>query len=131
MMEKNWKKELARDALAFGSILFYFIVIIRAIIGKYMPFVYQLLIALGILILLSFIIKNANAHIARAVPLVAFTSLFYKDNLFTFFAVLLFVFMLFAAVYIKIKKKEIFNGIVVGILASLAAYYLSNFWVLI
>ena len=130
-MKKNWKKELARDAIAFGSILFYLIVIIRAIIGEHMAFVYQTVIALIILAALSFIIKNANQHIARAVPLAVFTSLFYKDGLFTFFAVLLFVFMLFAAVYIKIKKKEVFSGIAVGIWASLAAYYLSNFWVLI
>ncbi|MAE42244.1 hypothetical protein CMO93_00610 [Candidatus Woesearchaeota archaeon] len=126
-MNKNWKKEIARDSLAFGSILFYFIVIIRAIIGEYMPFVYQLLIAISILIILSFIIKNANHHIARAVPLVAFTSLFYKDNLFTLFAVLLFVFMLVAAIYIKEKKEVIVKGVILGVVAALGAYYLSSF----
>lgn len=125
-MEKNWKYGIARDAIAFGSILFYFIVIIRAIIGEYMPFVYQLLIALSILILLSFIIKNANHHIARAVPLIVFTSLFYQDNLFTLFAVLLFVFMLGAAVYIKEKKEVIVKGIILGVVAALGAYYLNS-----
>jgi len=125
-MEQNWKKELARDAMAFGSILFYAIVIIRAIIGKYMPFVYQLLIALAVLVILSFVIKKANHHIAKAIPLVVFTSLFYKDDLFTIFTVLLFVFMLGSAYYIKIKKIEIFNGILIGLIASLVGYYLSS-----
>ena len=124
-MEKDWKREIARDAIAFGSILFYLIVIIRAIIGEHMAFVYQTVIALIILVILSFIIKNANQHIARAVPLVIFTSLFYKDNLFTLFAVLLFAVMVISAFYIKEKKEAIVKGIILGLIAALTAYYLS------
>lgn len=126
-MEKSWKKRVARDAVAFGSILFYLIVIIRAIIGKHMPFVYQVVIALVILAILSFIIKNTNAHIARAVPLVVFTSLFYKDNLFTLFAVLLLIVMVISAFYIKEKKEAIVKGIVLGIFASVVSYYMVSF----
>lgn len=125
MMEKSWKKETARDAMAFGSILFYLIVIIRAIIGEHIAFVYQVVISLVVLAILSFIIKKANHHIARAVPLVVFTSLFYQDNLFTLFAVLLFLAMLISAFYIKEKKKAIFNGVISGVIASLAGYYLA------
>ncbi len=125
-MEKDWKHEIARDSMAFGSILFFLIVIIRAIIGKYMPFVYQLLIAIGILIILGFIIKNTNQHIARAFVLVVFTSLFYQDNLFTVFAVLLWIFMLLAAFYIKVKKEAIFKGVILGVFAALVSYYVSS-----
>lgn len=127
MKRENWKQEIARDAMAFGSILFYFIVIIRSVIGKYMPFVYQLLIALAILIALSFVIKKANHHIARAIPLVVFTSLFYQENLFTVFAALLLVFMLGATIYIKEKKEAVVKGIILGLFAALASYYLSGF----
>ena len=90
-----------------------------------MPFVYPLLIALAILVLLSFIIKNANQYLARAFVLVAFTSLFYKDNLFTIFAFLLWFFMIGSAFYMKINKKSIAKGIVLGVIAALAGYYLS------
>ncbi len=124
-MEKSWKKEVARDAMAFGSILFYIIVIIRAIIGQHIVFVYQVIISLVVLVILSFIIKNANQHIARAVPLGVFTSLFYQDNLFTVFAFLVFVVMLISAFYIKEKKKVVFNGVISGFIASLAGYYLA------
>ena len=126
-MEKNWKKEIARDAIAFGSILFYLIVMIRAIIGEYLSFVYQLLIALVFLIIISFIVKNANHHIARAFVLVVFTSGFYKDSLFTIFASLLFIFMIGAAFYIKEKKKVIVKGIIIGVIAALVGYYLSGY----
>ena len=123
-MKKDWKYEIARDSMAFGSILFYFIVIIRAIIGEYMPFVYQLLIAITILIILSLVIKNANHHLARAFVLVVFTSLFYKDALFTVFAVLLWIFMIGSSFYIKEKKKSIIRGVILGVIASSASYYL-------
>ena len=128
-MKNNWRHEFARDSLAFGSILFYFIVIIRAIIGDYMPFVYQLLVALVIIYILSFVVKKANRHIARAAPLVVFTSIFYKDNLYTTFAFLLWVFMILAAVYIRESKRGIIKGIIFGIIASFFSYYLTSLFV--
>ncbi|MCH8003330.1 MAG: hypothetical protein IH934_01765 [Nanoarchaeota archaeon] len=124
-MKKNWKYEIARDSMAFGSILFYLIVLVRSLIGEYLVFVYQLLIALIILIISSFIIKNANHHLARAFVLVVFTSLFYKDNFYTIFAGLLWIFMIGSAFYIKENKKSIYKGIVLGIIAALVSYYLS------
>jgi len=124
-MKKDWKYEIARDSMAFGSILFYLIVIVRSIIGEYLTYVYQMVIAIIILILSSFIIKNANHHLARAFVIMAFTSLFYKDNLFTFFAVLLWIFMIGSAFYIKINKKSIYKGIVLGFIATIISYYLS------
>ena len=56
-MKKDWKYELARDGMAFGSILFYIIIMARSLIGEYMVFVYQLSIAIIILVISSFIIK--------------------------------------------------------------------------
>jgi len=125
-MTKDWKKEVARDSIALGSIPFYFIVIIRAIIGKYNIFVYQLLIALAVLIILSLVVKKSDMHIARTLILWAFTSLFYKDNLYTIFAFLLFVIVIISSYYLKVKKKEIIKGITLGIGSSVAAYYLAS-----
>jgi len=124
-MKKDWKYEIARDSMAFGSILFYLIVIVRSLIGEYLIFVYQLLIALAVLVLSSFIIKNTNHHLARAFVIVVFTSIFYKDNFFTFFAILLWIFITVAAFYMKLNKKSIYQGIVLGIIAALVGYYLS------
>ena len=124
-MKKDWKYEIARDSMAFGSILFYFIALIRSTIGDHMIFVYQLLIAIIFLIISSFIVKNANHHIARAFVILVFTTLFYKDNPFTFFAVLLWIVVVGSALYIKESKKSIYKGIVLGIVAALVSYYLS------
>lgn len=124
-MNKNWKKEIARDTMALGSIPFYFIVIIRAIIGKYAIFVYQLIIAAFFLYFISKLIKKFNFHIARGFILITFTSLFYKENLFTVFALLLWILMIVSAHIIKIKKNEIYKGVVFGILVSIISYLIS------
>ena len=124
-MKKDWKYGIARDSMAFGSILFYLFVMARSTIGEYLTFVYQLLIALAFLIISSFFIKKANHHLARAFVLVVFTSLFYKDAPFTVFAALVWVFMIGSTFYIKENKKSIYRGIVLGIIASLVSYYLS------
>ncbi|TKJ17166.1 hypothetical protein CEE44_01365 [Candidatus Woesearchaeota archaeon B3_Woes] len=126
-MIKNWKKEIARDLLALGGIPFYFIVLIRAIIGKYSPFVYQLVITLVVLVILSLIFKNSNQHIARGLILVFFTSLFYKDILFTIFASLLWLFMIFSLFYLKVKSKEIVKGVLFGVISMTMGYYLTPF----
>ncbi|MCH8067196.1 MAG: hypothetical protein IIC69_01285 [Nanoarchaeota archaeon] len=124
-MKKDWKYELARDSMAFGSILFYLIVLVRSLIGEYLVFVYQLLIALAILILSSFIIKDTNHHLARAFVVVVFTSIFYKDTFFTIFAFLLFIIMIGSAFYMKLNKKSIYKGTILGIIATVISYYLS------
>ena len=124
-MANNWKKEVARDLIAFGSIPFYIIIIIRAVIGKYQPFINQLVIAIIGVLLLSLIMKESNQYLARGFILVVFTSLFYKEMLFTGFAVLLFLGMVYSAYYRKEKIKVIVNGCILGAVSSLASYYLS------
>ena len=124
-MKKNWKYEIARDLMAFGSILFYLIVLVRSTIGEHKIFVYQLLVAAVVLILLSLIIKNSNYYISRAFVLVVFTSLFYKDIPFTIFASLLWIFMIGAAFYIKETKESVTKGVVLGVIATIISYYFS------
>ena len=122
-METSWLKEIARDLLALGSIPFYFLVIIRAIIGKYNIFVYQMLIAAVAIFVLYFIIKNSSTHIARSLVAVVFTSLFYKEMLYTFFATLIWVLLLISAYHLKRSFGSVFRGVIIGLVSSLAGYY--------
>jgi len=127
MMKKDWKKEVARDCIALGSIPFYLIVIIRAIVGQYALFVYQMLIGLVVLIGLSFFVKKADMYVARCFIIWVFTSLFYKHNLFTVFALILWVFVIVSSNYLNVKKNVIIKGAVLGIVSSGVAYYLALF----
>ena len=122
-MNKSWLKEIARDLLALGSIPFYFLVVIRAVIGKYNVFVYQMVIAAIVIFILYFIIKNSNLHIGRALVILVFTSLFYKEVLFTTFAALIWILLLVSAYYLKRSFGFVLRGILIGILSSLAGYY--------
>jgi len=120
---KKWLKEIARDLLALGSIPFYFLVVVRSIIGNYYVFVYQMLVAAIAVFVLYFVIKDSNLHAARSLVIVIFTSLFYKEAIFTFFAALVWVLLLLAAYYIKKNIGFVFRGIIIGAISSLAGYY--------
>jgi len=127
-MIKDWKKEIARDIIALGSIPFYFIVIIRAIIGKYAPFVYQLLFALIILLILYQFIRF-NQYIARGLILVVFTSAFYNIMLYTIFTALLWICMILSLVYLKVKGSEIIKGALLGLISTGISYYLTTLFI--
>lgn len=120
---KRWLKETARDLFAFGSVPFYFLVVVRAVIGKYNVFVYQMIIAAIVILMLYFIIKDSNLRIARAFAIIVFTSIFYKAMLYTFFAVLVWVLLLVSAYYLKRKIGSILRGIIIGLLGSVVGYY--------
>jgi hypothetical protein len=122
-MKTSWLKEIARDLLALGSIPFYFLVIIRAVIGKYNIFVYQLVIAAIVIFILYFIIKNSNLHIARSLVIVAFTSLFYQAMLYTIFAALVWILLVVSAYYIKRNIGFIMRGVIIGVISSFLGYY--------
>ncbi|MBS3105083.1 hypothetical protein J4234_02405 [Candidatus Woesearchaeota archaeon] len=126
-MKKLWLKEIARDLLALGSIPFYFLVAVRAVIGKYNVFVYQMIIAAIAIFILYFIIKNSNLHVARSFAALVFTSLFYKEIFFTVFASLVWVLLLSAAYYIKRKISSVFKGVVIGVVSSLIGYYVASY----
>jgi len=128
-MKTSWLKEMARDLLALGSIPFYFLVIIRAIIGKYNVFVYQMLIAAVVIFVLYFMIKNSSMHIARALVAVVFTIMFYNEMLYTVFAGLIWVLMVISSYYIKRSFGFVSRGIIIGIISSLAGYYGTMFLV--
>ncbi len=122
-MKRTWLRETARDLVALGSIPFYFLVVIRAIIGRYNTFIYQMLIAAIAIFILYFVIKNSNLHIARAFVIVVFTIMFYKAVLYSVFAALVWFLLVIAAYYVKRSMGFVLRGIIIGLLSSLAGYY--------
>src|SRR3989344_2262411 len=115
----RWLKEFARDLVALGSIPFYLLVVARSIIGSHYSFVYQMAIAAIAVFILYFLIKDSSMHIARSLVIVVFTSMFYKEAIFTAFAALVWVLLVIADYYIKRKIGYVIRGIIIGILSSL------------
>ena len=123
---KKQKKEWARDFLAIGSWVFYFLVLGRALIKFYRPFTDQIIIAGLILLILGFIFKKYDGYVARGLVLVVFTIIFYEHKIFTIFAVLVFIGMLISSYIVGNDKKKILLGGVIGGVVSLITYYLSG-----
>ncbi len=120
---KKWLKEIARDLLALGSIPFYFLVVIRLVIGDYRIILYRIIIAFIVISLLYFVIKDSDLYVARSLALLVFTSMFYNEIIFTFFTGIVWVLLLFAAYYVKRKIGAMFRGIIIGAISSLVGYY--------
>lgn len=126
-MKQSWLKEISRDLVAFGSVIFYFLVVIRAIIGKNNVFVYQMLIAAITILILHFIIKDASLHVARSLVALVFVSIFYNEMIFTFFAFLVWLLLLVSAYHIKRNVVYIIKGVIIGLLSTIVGYYLASF----
>ena len=125
-MRKRHSQEIARDLRALGGIPFYFIVAVRAVVGQYLIFIWQLVIAAAILLGIHFITKKmkqpTDMHIACAFVLCTFTSVFYQEAYYTIFAFALLGMILIASFYLKLKKSTILHGVIAGIMSSAVAY---------
>lgn len=123
----NWSKETARDLIALGSIPFYLLVILRAIIGKSHEFVAQLTIAFVVFLLLTRLMKKTDWHVALSFILLIFISLFYKESLFTLGAGIVWIAIIISAASLSSKKEGIFTGILVGALSAGVGYFLTTY----
>lgn len=121
----NVKEEVARDIVALGGLPFYLLVLVRAAIGEYASFLVQVAAALPVLYLLARFVKGSNLHIARALILVVFTSLFYKALPFTIFSSLAWFGMIYSLSYLKTGAREIFKGTALGIVSVIISYALT------
>lgn len=119
------RQEIFRDVVALGGLPFYLLVAARAAIGPYPAFLSQVVIALPVLILLARLVRGSNLHIARALILVVFTSIFYKSPQFTIFAALVWAGMIFSLVRLKVPTEEIVKGIAIGAVSIAAGYLLT------
>lgn len=122
-MTNKWAKSISRDVLALGGIPFYIIVMARATIGEFQLFINQLLLAIVILYVLQFVVKQTNLHLARGFILFVFISFFYRDLTFAVSAFLLWLAALAAAFYLQTKVSSIIKGIILGVASAAAAYY--------
>ncbi len=125
VLSGHGREEIFRDVVALGGLPFYLLVAARAAIGPYPAFLSQVVIALPILILLARLVRGSNLHIARALILVVFTSIFYKSPQFTIFAVLVWAAMIFSLVRLKVPSGEIVRGIAIGAVAVAAGYFIT------
>ena len=100
-VKNGWEQELARDTLAIGGLVFYFLFIVRALIAPYYNYVIQLSIGLIALYILTTAVKNVQMHIARISIAAYFTIIFYNTDTFTILASIIYIAILTSAIYLK------------------------------
>jgi hypothetical protein len=82
MIKKDWLEKTARDTIALGSIVFYSLVIGRALVGPFWIFFTYLISSAIFLFITHTFYKKNEIYLARGMILAIGTSYFYKD--FTF-----------------------------------------------
>ena len=123
MKGKNWKKEIARDALVFGSIPLYILVVVRVLILRDVPYLSQFIFAGLIFFLLSAIFK-ADLYSGITFILVVFISLHYNRMLFTVSVILLYFAVPVSLLYLGVKGKKVAKGVIFGAISTAISYLL-------
>lgn len=124
--ERNWKEEIARDILALGSCIFYALVIARAAIKPYHPFLEQLIIAGLFLIAVNLFTKDCKGYLSRGFVIAFLTTLFYSSLEYTIFVWVIFAGMIASAYYSKYGVRTILIELAVGLAATGLSYYLAS-----
>ena len=119
------KNEVARDLLSFGSWIFYLVILARALIEPYRPFVDQMIITGIFLIIIGIFNKKYDYYISRGLVIAFFTSIFYNDIKFSIFVSIVFLSMIYSSFLINASKKRIIYGLIIGIVGILLGYFLS------
>lgn len=122
MTKRNWIKETARDILALGSIIFYFLVVGRALVGPFWIFFTFLFSAALTLLIIYYQHKKFDTYLARGIILAMGTSFFYRDLTFTFFAAAVYFLMILSSRYLENGRLKILKGIIFGLISTGAGY---------
>lgn len=122
---KNWKKEVARDIIALGSIPFYTIILIRvlALPGEF-GYLFQFIFAAAVFFL-SLILFKPHLHLGFGLIAAILTSIHYNKVFYTVFVMLFYLGMIGSSVYLKVKSKQIIKGVVFGGISALMGYLLA------
>ena len=117
---KKWIAEIERDLLALGSIIFYFLVIGRALVGPFWILFTQLVTAAVIFLIFEMIIKDFEKYIARGLIL---TNLYYESILFLIFSSIILLLMMISSFKLGNEIKKIMIGIFIGTASSISSYF--------
>lgn len=114
-------KEFARDLIAFGSVPFLILTIIRVSFMNQLYYPLEFVIGSAIFFVLRAVFK-AEMRAGIGMILLAFTSLYYKNALFSVFAAIVYGGIIYSLFYLKREKRQIIHGILFGVISVVMAY---------
>ena len=117
----DWKKEVARDLMALGSIPLAILVVARAATVENFQVVFNIIVAIALLYLISFRLKNIEHHSAIIIILAIFTTLFYASYFYAVFVIVVVITALYA-IKVQLKKAHVYRSVLLGLACSAVSY---------
>lgn len=125
--EKNPRfMELARDLIAFGSIPFLVLTVIRVSFMNKLYYPFEIIAGSAIFFILRAFSK-AEMRAGISLILLVFVSLYYASTLFSVFAALIYFGIVRALFYLGKSRGQIIKGISFGLIGTAIAYRLALF----
>lgn len=123
-IKKQLLREFARDLIALASIPFLVLTIVRvSVLDIYYPT--QFIIS-SCLFFIFKAVCGGNLHAGLGIILLLFTSLYYNRLLFTIFALLVYIGIIFSLFYLGQNRKNILKGILFGGISAGSGYFISR-----
>lgn len=118
--------ELARDLIAFGSIPFLVLTVIRVSFMNKLYYPFEIIAGSAIFFILRAFSK-AEMRAGISLILLVFVSLYYASTLFSVFAALIYFGIVRALFYLGKSRGQIIKGISFGLIGTAIAYRLALF----
>jgi hypothetical protein len=127
-LSESWLREVQRDLMALGSVVFYVLVLGRALVGPYWDLATPLLVVGVALLAVHPLLDRADLYLTRALIVAVLVTRHYGDVVFGLFAAAAFVLMVLSAPSLGRSRSSIVQGLALGFVASGAAFALAE-WI--
>ncbi len=125
-MDPKFLKETARDLIAFGSPVFFILVLVRVSLLPHPEYLSQFIVA-GIFFVILSVLLKIEKRAGLGLIILAFTIIYYNNRNFAIFSIALYALFLYSLYYLKTEKLEIAKSIAIGIIATGVSYYSVGF----
>jgi hypothetical protein len=124
-LSDGWLREAARDLLALGSVVFYVLVLGRALVGPYWDLAVPLAVAGAGRAIAIPVLRSTDLYLTRGLLVAVLVTRHYGDAVFGVFAAVAFVLMVVAAVGLERGRSAVARGVALGAVLSAAGYVLA------
>lgn len=122
MKREEVMKDIARDLIALGGIPFFVLVLVRVYILSNPAYFYQFLVA-GILCVILALWLKGNIYAGLAAVAAFFTANYYQHTDYNIVVSGAYILLIGSLFYLKKPAKNIWLGVVIGLVSILAGYY--------
>jgi hypothetical protein len=125
-VSERWLHEVQRDLMALGSVVFYVLVLGRALVGPFWDLATPLLVVGVALLAVNALLSQADLYLTRALIVAVLVTRHYGDLVFGMFAAAAFVLMVLSAPGLGRSRSSIVQGLALGVVLSVAGYGLAE-----